>query len=98
MRLEVVYSDRSLTDIEEVLAFIATDNPPAARRWLGEIQRRVDLIGEYPEIGVERHDVAPGLRIHPYRRSVIAYIIEKERVRIIRVLHGGRDYSTLIDS
>ncbi|MFA6967222.1 MAG: type II toxin-antitoxin system RelE/ParE family toxin [Bosea sp. (in: a-proteobacteria)] len=63
----------------------------------GRIERRCALLCEFPELGVERPDVSPGLRIFPYRRAVIAYRIQMTRVRIVRVFYGGQDYSALME-
>lgn len=94
---ELVYSATALSDLEAILNHVALDSPKQARRWVAAIERRCALLCKFPELGVERPDVSPGLRIFPYRRAVIAYRIQMTRVRIVRVFYGGQDYSALME-
>lgn len=65
MRRELVYSASALADLEAVLLYIACDSPQAARQWVAEIEKRCELLCDFPELGVERDDLAPGIRIFP---------------------------------
>lgn len=98
MPLELIYSGRAAADLESILRYIASDNPSAARRWVAALEARCESLCTFPEMGVERPDIAQGLRIFPFRRSIIAYRVVPGRVRIVRVLHGGQDYSALMES
>lgn len=44
-----------------------------------------------PEIGRERSDIRLGLRSIVQSSHVIFYRVLKDRIRIVRVLHGSRD-------
>ena len=47
----------------------------------------------FPERGTPRNDIRPGLRTTSYkRRTEIAYAVEDDRVEIIGIFHGGKDY------
>ncbi|AOO83768.1 type II toxin-antitoxin system RelE/ParE family toxin [Bosea vaviloviae] len=96
MPLELVYSGKALADLESILRYIAGDSPRAARRWVAAVEARCESLRSFPELGVERPDIAAGLRIFPFRRSVIAYRVLPGRIRIVRVLHGGQDYAALM--
>jgi toxin ParE1/3/4 len=96
MRLDLVYSGKALGDLESILRHIAEDSPATARLWVAAIEERCEKLRFFPEMGVERPDLAAGLRIFPFRRSVIAYRILLGRIRIVRVLHGGQDYGALV--
>lgn len=98
MPLELVYSASALADLEAILLHIALDSPRIARQWLAEIEKRCRLLCEFPELGVEREDLAAGIRIFPYRRAVIAYRIQPARLRIVRIFYGGQDYSVLMET
>ncbi len=65
---------------------------------MAAIERQCLQLRAFPEIGVERPDLSPGLRILPYRRAVIAYRVLGDRVRIVRVLYGGQDYAALMEN
>ncbi len=46
---------------------------------------------ENPQIGRERKEIRNGLRSTIKDKHVVFYRILKDRVRIVRVLHGSRD-------
>jgi toxin ParE1/3/4 len=98
MALELAYSAAALTDLETILRYVALDSPRHARAWVAEIERRCELLCDFPELGTERNDLAPGLRIFPHRRAVIAYRVQPMRIRIVRVFYGGQDYAALMGS
>lgn len=78
------------------MRYIAHDSPQTARRWVAAIEAKCEGLRSFPEMGVERPDIALGLRIFPFRRSVVAYRIQPGRIRIVRVLHAGQDYAALV--
>jgi plasmid stabilization system protein ParE len=42
---------------------------------------------------VPRDDIRPGLRVVGFeRRATIAFRVEDDRVTILRIFHGGRDW------
>ncbi|MCG8309832.1 MAG: type II toxin-antitoxin system RelE/ParE family toxin, partial [Cytophagales bacterium] len=44
-----------------------------------------------PKLGKGRDDIKPGLRSFPKAEHIVFYRILKDRLRIVRVLHGSRD-------
>lgn len=54
-------------------------------------------LATFPRQGVSRDDIRPGLRVISYRRRVvIAYAELNDRVSIIGVFYGGRDFETAL--
>jgi toxin ParE1/3/4 len=44
-----------------------------------------------------RDDILPGLRITHFRKkTVIAFLVLKNRVEILGIFHGGRDYAAIL--
>ncbi|WP_308737931.1 type II toxin-antitoxin system RelE/ParE family toxin [Rhizobium sp. TH2] len=57
------------------------------------IRARCSRIGDVPNGGRAREDLEPGLRVVPFEHSaLIAYKVEPDRVRIVNVFYGGRDF------
>nr|WP_260682893.1 type II toxin-antitoxin system RelE/ParE family toxin [Rhizobium laguerreae] len=57
---------------------------------------RCRKIGDAPNGGRPRDDLAPGLRTVPFEHSaVIAYHVT-DAVEIVNVFYGGRDYEALL--
>lgn len=74
------------------LDFIAADNPTAALRLDKEIERQIDMLGQFPLMGREG-------RVKGTREMVIArtpfiavYRIKNKRIEILRILHGAQQW------
>ena len=97
MSRPVRYARRALRDLDEIFAFIAHDNPNRASTYIGEIREACRRLGDSPLMGVDRSDIRIGLRILPlWRRLVVAYQIEPDRIRVLRVFSAGQDYQAIM--
>ncbi len=89
---EIRWLKRGLENLEAEAEFIARDNPAAAARVVGIIQRAVELLADHPALGrpgrVEgtRELVIPGT---PY---LVPYRVRGGAVEILRVFHGARKW------
>jgi toxin ParE1/3/4 len=83
-------------DIESIALYIAEDNPMAARRWVEDIHRHCQRLGEMPGMGVARFDVRPGLRMLPAGNYLILYREIDDGAEIVRVIHGARQWQELL--
>jgi len=64
--------------------------------FVARIRARCERIGHVPLGGRPRDDLAPGLRTVPFEDSaVIAYVVRDDRVEIVDIFYGGRDYEVL---
>lgn len=96
MSRPVRWSNDALADLAEQVAYIATDNPAAARRVADALDKTALALGDMP-IG------RPGRVTGTYEKSVtglpyvVAYAITQtggaEEISIVRVIHTSRDWS-----
>lgn len=96
MKRAVRWSADALTDLSGQVAYIASENPSAARRVADAIDRTALALGDMP-IG------RPGRVTGTYEKSVtglpyiLAYAITQtggeEAVAIVRVIHTSRNWS-----
>jgi len=57
----------------------------------------VDLLRGSPEQGRARPDLASGLRLVPFGRSVVVvYQVVGDAIEILRIFYGGQDYETIM--
>ena len=99
MNATLVYSRKAEADLDDIFDFIAADNPRRARTYIEEIQKACRDLCTTPLIGVERPELRPGLRILPlWRRIVITYELQPERICILRIFSGGQDYEAVMSS
>ena len=98
MMLIYVLSEEAVNDIEEIFEFgdYKFGNTLAIDYLLG-LQEYFDSISKNPNIGRERKDLKVGLYSLPYVSHIIFYRIFKDKIRIVRILYGGRDLIKFLD-
>jgi toxin ParE1/3/4 len=93
----VVITEAAEADLEAVGDWIAADNPAQARTFVLELRDGCETLADNPR----RHALVPryehlGIRRRPYRDYLIFYRIADERIEVLHVLHGARDYEPIL--
>jgi toxin ParE1/3/4 len=89
---KVRVSGAALNDIREIGRFTQTQWGPERRRaYLAGLDQKFSLLADNPEISPERAEFDPPVRIQPHERHLVVYIVEKDGILIVRVLHGSMD-------
>lgn len=83
-------------DLIAITDYIAADNPTAARRLLDRFHECFGLLAMFPQLGVSREEVRPGLRLHPLGNYLILYRQIDTGAEIVRVVHGARQWQDLL--
>jgi toxin ParE1/3/4 len=83
-------------DIEDIAVHIAMDDLSAAHHWLNDMERRFQLLGDMPGLGVARPDIRADLRILSAGNYLILYRQKQRNVEVVRVLHGARQWQALL--
>lgn len=92
----VVLSRWVQADLDEIGRFIAQHNPSAAKKWVAKLRATCKTtIGPFPECGTQCDEWLPGMRCFSVGSYVI-YFKGRNPVRILRMVHGGRDQESLI--
>ncbi len=90
--MRLLWTRTASRNLEAIEAYIERDNPLAAAETVLEILRQVEMLNDHLGLGrpgrVEstRELVITGL---PY---VVAYLVEAERIIVLRVLHAARKW------
>lgn len=84
-------------DLIDIWVFIAQKSPMAADRFLDTINEKCHLLGDAPELGARREELAPGLRSFPIGNYTIFYRPIQNGIEIIRVLSSFRDIDPIFD-
>jgi toxin ParE1/3/4 len=89
---EVIYSPEANDDLIELYDYIADRGAPnAALAYIERVDARCASLAAFPEQGIRRDDIQPGLRVVGFeRRTAIAFHITVDVVVIDRIFHGGR--------
>lgn len=86
-------------DFKEIITYIAADNPKAAQSLANKIESNLELLSANPQLGrVPRdNDIKEmGYRYLIVHNYIIFYTIENKTIYIHRILHGARNYKTLL--
>jgi len=100
MARRVVFRPAAERDLAALYAYIrdANGGPEVAIGYVRRIRSFCEGLEPFPQRGVARDDIRPGLRLaHFERRVVVAFTVMPELVRIGRIFYGGRDYAALLD-
>jgi plasmid stabilization system protein ParE len=91
MAWEVILSARSRTDLEQIVRYIARDDPAAAERFGLKLIAQAESLADAPEMG-PRLPQRPSTRFFPVGSYLIIYRLDEGRraVRILRFWHAAR--------
>jgi plasmid stabilization system protein ParE len=84
---------RALTELNEIVAYIASDSPAAARRVRASIFEACERLGRQPAMGHRREDITgENVRFWNVRgRFLIIYRETNGPIEVIRIFRAGRD-------
>lgn len=94
----VSFRPQALEDLEAIFMAVlsGTGSVAIAVGFVERLRLRCERIGHAPHSGRPRDDLEPGLRTVPFEKTaVIAYRVEENRVRVLAIFYGGRDYEAL---
>jgi toxin ParE1/3/4 len=98
-----LFSPQAWQDALDIVAYIATDNPEAASRFVPALEETYAQLEALPGMGSVRHFVRKdlqGVRIMPvtgFERYLIFYSTTGKQVKVLRILHAARDFPTIFE-
>jgi addiction module RelE/StbE family toxin len=90
--MEVFWLEGALADLSEIVEYIAERNPAAATNVAAALHRAAARLGIHPRAG--RRGRVAGTRelVVPRLPFVIAYRMGPDRIEVVRVIHGRRNW------
>jgi len=82
-------------DLIDIWLYIAQDSPAAADRLFDEIEKKLSLLADQPQLGPTRPDIAEGCRYFPVGSYLILYRIIPDGIEVVRVVQGSRRLENL---
>lgn len=88
----LIWTPEALDDIKRLRAFLARQNPEAARRAISTIRQSARLLATYPEIG--RSDEKRSVEVREWIVAfgtggyVVLYRVDTDVIAILAVRHG----------
>lgn len=95
--MKVVLSKESKADLLEIKEFIKTNSPKRAQAFTEKLLDRCAALVDMPYA----FPIIPRYEQHQIRRVVhenylIFYRVKNQRIEVIRILHGARDFDALL--
>ncbi|MDQ6435842.1 type II toxin-antitoxin system RelE/ParE family toxin [Mesorhizobium sp. LHD-90] len=90
----VIFAPEARDDLMAIYKWIDdVGSPKLAIRYVERIEAYCLGMSHASERGRRRDDVRPGMRAVGFeRRATIAFKVEDDRVTILRIFHGGRNW------
>lgn len=89
--LNTEVSSEAENDLLSIWLYIAADQPINADRFLDKLLVAIERLAEFPLLGVEREELANGVRSLYVDRCVIYYVVSDASLSIVRVLSADMD-------
>jgi antitoxin ParD1/3/4/toxin ParE1/3/4 len=91
-----VLSDLADQELREIISYIRSRSPQAARQVREELKAAMRKLAEFPGIGHLREDVTDEpIRFWCVHSYLIAYRPQTKPLEIVRIVHGARDLGRL---
>jgi len=103
MNLPIFPLPTATSDIDELHYFFLERDESLAEKFLESLSETYEMIANMPELGELYRFRAPAMKdarirkVKNFPNHLIFYRIEADRIEILRVLHGARDYVNLFD-
>jgi len=89
----------AISDVQEIKAYIAEDNPGAATKMGDAIYSKMEKLADFPEMGASlsaKINIKTDYRFLVCGVYLIFYKVEGEFVSVYRVLNGVRNYLSIL--
>ena len=90
------FTDEAVKDLNDIHDHIGRDSPSAAGHFIQMVEERCDTLAENPSMGRSRPEYGRDIRSFPVGNYVVFYRPTEEGVDVVRVVHGARDFTTML--
>jgi plasmid stabilization system protein ParE len=99
MKYKIRINPVVFSDVQEIKGHITEDSPTTATQFAVNVYSKIQSLAEFTNRGTSlnnRINIKTGYRFIAFDRYLIFYKVEGEYVSVYRVLHGARDYLSII--
>jgi toxin ParE1/3/4 len=89
--MRIFRTDRANQDLLQIYSYLAERNQTAADNLIQEIDSQFRNLARFPFIGRERDSLAPGIRSIVVGTFLVLYLVERERIVVVRIIDGRMD-------
>lgn len=89
---------RRIARLKRLRCYIARDSLDAALRWIDSVDRRLELVAEFPGVGRSRDEYHPGVRSINLGEYLIFFRPIDDGIEFLHIFHGKRKIEDLLRS
>jgi toxin ParE1/3/4 len=95
--MKVIIAREAIEDLVTIGEYIGRSNPARSDTFVEELYERCFALSDTPHAFARiEHRTDREIRRRPHGRYVILYEIYADRVDVLRILHGARDYVKIL--
>ncbi len=89
--VKIKWTNHALEELDDIADYISKDSPKYAQILVKQIYEMVSHLKQFPKLGRKVPEYGdPELREILYKTYRIIYLIKKEHLEIISIIHGSR--------
>lgn len=94
-KFQIIIRDEALKDLENITLYLLENGGiQAARKFKNQFDEFANSLAEVPHRGTIQNESLEGLRIVGLaKRATIAFVVEADKVVILRVIYKGGDWN-----
>ena len=89
--MQIFVLEKARRDISQTFSYLAARNQAAADNFIQAIDKKFEHLARFPFIGRERNGLAAGLHSLVVGTHLIFYVVEPQRISVLRVIDGRVD-------
>jgi toxin ParE1/3/4 len=89
------FSRRAEADLDQIIAYIAQDNPARAVSYVRELREHCRGLVAFPEARRLRPELGEGVRLSVFGNYVVLYVVHPDLLEIRRGVHGARNLADI---
>jgi toxin ParE1/3/4 len=86
--MKIAVSQKAAADLLRIFTYRAEQNPASAEQLIAAIDRKFAQLADFPFIGRERTSLREGSRSVLVGTHLVFYLVESDRIVIVRVIDG----------
>ena len=93
--MKVILTQSALAELRDIGHWIALDDPDRSVMFIGELRSKCLGLADRPLLYPLAPEIGQGVRKRRHHRYLILYRTAGDRIEILHVVHGARDYRAL---
>ena len=86
------FTEQAEKDLEAIIDFTVQRGGAAqSHNYIDDLEALTQILADNPLLGTQRDELFQGLRSFPYQSHLLFYVLQKEGIAIVRVLHTSVD-------